>query len=42
MFEPLVDIADYLFANKLEGAFRLPRLTTQELRLQGLKQAYTY
>ena len=42
MFEPLVVIADYLFANKLEGAFRLPRLTAQELRLQGLKQTYTY
>lgn len=35
-------IADYLFNNKLEGIFSLPKANRQQLRLQGLQQAYTY
>jgi len=35
-------IADWLFANKIEGLFELPKLSLKELQLQGLQQNYTY
>ena len=41
-FELLSSIADWLFANKIADAFRLPKLDTETLHLQRLQPSYTY
>ena len=41
-FELLNIIAEWLFSNKLDDIFRLPKLNVQDLQLQRLHHNYSY
>lgn len=41
-FELLVSISDWLFANKMSGIFKLPKIDTEAVRLQRLNPSYLY
>lgn len=41
-FELLGNIADWLFTNKIEDAFRIPKLSVTYLQEQRLQENYLY